>query len=147
MLYNHTITDHFLHPQNIGALNDADGIGEVGSISCGEVVRIFIKINDGVIIKTGFEVFGGAAAIAGASVLTELVKGKTTDEALHLAGSGKLDTALDGLPPSRLKSAVFVCEALQAAIKNYYDNNGIVYDLFEFALGCSMCDGCGDEFV
>ena len=142
MLYNDQIMEHFLNPKNMGAVRNSDGIGEVGSIHCGDVIRLFIKVDSGIITSSGFEVFGGAAAIASASYLTEAIKGKTLSDALLLANSGELDKALGGFPASRLKSAVFVCEALQAAIKKYYDNNGIGYDPFDFAIGCSLCDGC-----
>ena len=142
MLYNDVILENFLHPKNAGEIENADGTGEVGSIGCGDVVRLTIRVEDDIITDAKFAVFGGAAALACASFITNAIKNKTTEEALSIASSGELDRALGGLPAARLKSAVFVCEAVQAAIKNYYDKNGIGYDPFDFALGCSICDGC-----
>ncbi len=142
MLYNDVILENFLHPENVGEIENADGAGEVGSISCGDVVSLTIRVENNIITNAKFTVFGGAAAIACASFITKTIRNRTPEEALSIASSGELDRALGGLPAARLKSAVFVCEAVQAAIKNYYDRNGIGYDPFDFALGCSICDGC-----
>ena len=131
--------DHFQHPRNVGKLDDADGIGEVGNAKCGDIMRMYIKVDDGIITDCKFNTFGCGSAIATSSMATELIKGKSVKEALTLSNQAVVD-ALDGLPPQKIHCSVLAEEAVRAAIKDYYDKNGIAYDPRELEIhDCEHC--------
>ena len=118
-LYSEKVMDHFRNPRNVGQIDDADGIGEVGNAKCGDIMRMYIKVNDGIITDVKFNTFGCASAIATSSMATELIKGKSIDEALQLTNSAVVE-ALEGLPPVKLHCSVLAEEAVRAAIDNYH---------------------------
>ena len=126
-LYSDKVMDHFQNPRNVGKLDDADGIGEVGNAKCGDIMRMYIKVRDGVIVDCKFNTFGCGSAIASSSMATEMIKGKPVDEALELSNKAVVE-ALDGLPAYKLHCSVLAEEAVRAAVKDYYDKNGIAYD-------------------
>ncbi|MGI5891662.1 MAG: Fe-S cluster assembly scaffold protein NifU [Bacillota bacterium] len=128
MAYSEKVIDHFSNPRNLGKMEDADGIGEVGNAKCGDIMKIYIKVDDGVISDVKFNTFGCAAAIATSSMATEMIKGKTIEEALKLSNKAVVE-ALDELPPAKMHCSVLAEEAVRAAIKDYYDKNGIEYDI------------------
>ncbi|MBE5918360.1 MAG: Fe-S cluster assembly scaffold protein NifU [Pseudobutyrivibrio ruminis] len=131
-LYSEKVMDHFRNPRNVGVIEDADGVGEVGNPVCGDIMKIYLKINDEQVIDdVKFETFGCGSAIASSSMATELIKGKPLDEALKLTNKAVTE-ALDGLPPHKLHCSVLAEEAIKSAVKNYYDNNGIEYDPADF---------------
>lgn len=131
-LYSEKVMDHFRNPRNVGVIDDADGVGEVGNPVCGDIMKIYLKINDDQIIDdVKFETFGCGSAIASSSMATELIKGKPLSEALQLTNKAVTE-ALDGLPPHKLHCSVLAEEAIKSAVKNYYDNNGIEYDPTDF---------------
>lgn len=123
--------DHFRNPRNLGKLDDADGIGEVGNARCGDIMKMYIKVKDGIITDVKFNTFGCGSAIASSSMATELIKGKPLDQALELTNKAVVE-ALDGLPAHKLHCSVLAEEAIRAAIKDYYDKNGIAYDKAKF---------------
>ncbi len=139
-LYSDKVMDHFQNPRNVGKLDDADGIGEVGNAKCGDIMRMYIKVRDGVIVDCKFNTFGCGSAIATSSMATELIKGKPIDEALELSNKAVVE-ALDGLPAYKLHCSVLAEEAVKAAVKDYYDRNGIAYDpeLFKNLEDCEHC--------
>ena len=144
MLYSEKVMDHFEHPRNVGKLPDADGIGEVGNAKCGDIMRMYIKVKDNVITDVKFSTFGCGSAIATSSMATEMIKGKTLDEALTLSNKAVVE-ALDGLPAHKLHCSVLTEEAVRAVIKDYYDKHGIDYDKEQF---CSFdCVACHSEDV
>ena len=131
--------DHFQNPRNLGKMEDADGIGEVGNAKCGDIMKMYIKVNDGVITDVKFNTFGCGSAIASSSMATEMIKGKPIEEALQLSNKAVVE-ALDGLPTHKIHCSVLAEEAVKAAVKDYYDKNGISYDENEFAPGnCPHC--------
>ncbi len=139
-LYSDKVMDHFQNPRNVGKLDDADGIGEVGNAKCGDIMRMYIKVRDGIIVDCKFNTFGCGSAIATSSMATELIKGKPIDEALELSNKAVVE-ALDGLPAYKLHCSVLAEEAVKAAVKDYYDKNGIAYDpeLFKNVENCEHC--------
>lgn len=126
-LYSQKVMDHFKNPRNVGVIEDADGVGEVGNAVCGDIMKIYLKIDDGIITDVKFETFGCGSAIASSSMATELIKGKPLSEALALTNKAVTE-ALDGLPAHKLHCSVLAEEAIQAAVKDYYDHNNISYD-------------------
>ncbi len=141
-LYSEKVMDHFRNPRNIGVIEDADGVGEVGNAKCGDIMKIYLKIQDDVISDVKFETFGCGSAIASSSMATEMIKGKPVSEALEVSNRAVAE-ALDGLPPHKLHCSVLAEEAIKAAVKDYYDKNGIEYDKSQFP-DCASCDhGCG----
>ena len=139
MLYSEKVMDHFRNPRNVGEIENADGIGEVGNAKCGDIMKIYLKIEDNIIQDVKFETFGCGSAIATSSMATELIKGKSLDEALTLSNKAVVE-ALDGLPPQKVHCSVLAEEAVKAAIKDYYDKNGITYDPSQLCSGdCSCC--------
>ena len=131
-LYSEKVMDHFRNPRNVGVIEDADGVGEVGNPVCGDIMKIYLKINDEQVIDdVKFETFGCGSAIASSSMATELIKGKPLSEALLLTNKAVTE-ALDGLPAHKLHCSVLAEEAIKSAVKNYYDNNGIEYDPADF---------------
>ncbi len=117
-MYSEKVMDHFMHPRNAGEIEDADGVGEEGNLKCGDIMKVFIKVEDNIIKDIKFKTFGCAAAIATSSMATELVKGKTIEEALELTNKAVAE-ALDGLPPAKVHCSVLAEEAIHAAIKDY----------------------------
>lgn len=139
MLYSEKVMDHFRNPRNVGDIPDADGVGEVGNAKCGDIMKMYLKIEDGVIVDVKFETFGCGSAIATSSMATELIKGKKVEEALKLTNQAVVE-ALDGLPAHKIHCSVLAEEAVRAAIKDYYDKNGIAYDPEQFCDGdCACC--------
>ena len=139
MLYSEKVMDHFQNPRNVGKIDDADGIGEVGNAKCGDIMRMYIKVKDNIITDVKFNTFGCGSAIATSSIATEMIKGKPIEEALKLTNKAVVE-ALDGLPAHKIHCSVLAEEAVKAAVKDYYDKNGISYDENEFAPGnCPHC--------
>ena len=138
-LYTDTVMDHFLHPRNVGEIADADGVGEVGNAKCGDIMKMYLKINGNVIEDVKFETFGCGSAIASSSMATELIKGKTIEEALAVTNKQVVD-ALGGLPAYKLHCSVLAEESIKAAVKDYYDRNNIPYDHSKFP-DCEHCEG------
>ena len=117
-LYNKTVMEHFLNPRNMGDLKDADGIGEVGAAACGDIMKMSLKIKDNIIVDARFKTFGCGSAIASSSIATELIKGRSIDEAMNFSNQEVVD-ALGGLPPVKIHCSVLAEEALKAALKDY----------------------------
>lgn len=139
-LYSEKVMDHFRNPRNVGVIEDADGVGEVGNVKCGDIMKIYLKIENDVIVDVKFETFGCGSAIASSSMATEMIKGKKISEALELTNKAVAE-ALDGLPPAKLHCSVLAEEAVKSAVKDYYDKNGIIYDCKLFH-DCSTCEHC-----
>ncbi len=121
--YSEKVMDHFMHPRNMGEIEDASGVGEVGNPACGDVMRLYLKIEDDKIVDAKFKTFGCGAAIASSSMTTELIKGKSIDEALKLSNQA-VSEALGGLPPAKQHCSVLAEEALQAALEDYKKKKG-----------------------
>ena len=138
-LYTETVMDHFTHPRNVGEIPDADGVGEVGNAKCGDIMKMYLKIKDDRIEDVKFETFGCGSAIASSSMATELIKGKTIEDALAVTNKQVVD-ALGGLPAYKLHCSVLAEESIKAAVKNYYDRNNIPYDHSKFP-DCEHCEG------
>jgi len=117
-LYNPTVMDHFMNPRNMGDLRDADGVGEVGAAACGDIMKISLKIRDGKIEDARFKTFGCGSAIASSSMATELIKGRTIEEAMSFSNQ-EVVNALGGLPPVKIHCSVLAEEALKAALEDY----------------------------
>ncbi|MBR0313387.1 MAG: Fe-S cluster assembly scaffold protein NifU [Oscillospiraceae bacterium] len=139
-LYSETVMDHFRNPRNVGVIDDADGVGEVGNAKCGDIMTMYLKIDGDTISDVKFETFGCGSAIASSSMATELIKGKPVSEALQLTNKAVAE-ALDGLPAHKLHCSVLAEEAIKAALKDYYDKHGIAYDHSLFP-DCAHCEGC-----
>ena len=119
-MYTEKVLDHFSNPRNMGEVEDANGVGMVGNAKCGDIMRMFIKVNDdGIIEDCGFKTFGCGAAIATSSMATEMIKGKSIDEALKLSNAAVVE-ALEGLPPQKIHCSVLAEEAVKSAIEDYY---------------------------
>lgn len=130
-LYSEKVMDHFTNPRNVGKIEDADGIGEVGNARCGDIMKIYLKIDNDIITDVKFNTFGCGSAIASSSMATELIKGKPLSQALELTNKAVAE-ALDGLPAHKMHCSVLAEEAIRAAIKDYYDKHGIAYDKAQF---------------
>ena len=139
-LYSEKVMDHFRNPRNVGAIENADGVGEVGNAKCGDIMNIYLKIDNDVISDVKFETFGCGSAIASSSMATELIKGKPVTEALELTNKAVVE-ALDGLPAHKVHCSVLAEDAIQAALKDYYDKNGIEYDK-SLLPDCESCGHC-----
>lgn len=124
MLYSEKVMDHFTNPRNVGDIEDADGIGEVGNAKCGDIMKMFLKIDNGVITDIKFKTFGCGAAVATSSMATEMIKGQKLEDALKLTNKAVVE-ALDGLPDSKLHCSVLAKQALKAAISDYYKRQGV----------------------
>ena len=141
-LYSEKVMDHFRNPRNVGQIDDADGVGEVGNAKCGDIMRMYLKVDDNQIITdVKFNTFGCGSAIATSSMATELIKGKTVKEALELSNKAVVE-ALDGLPVHKLHCSVLAEQAVRAAVKDYYDRHGIAYDESQFPAehDCESCE-------
>lgn len=121
-MYSEKVMDHFRNPRNVGEIPDADGVGEIGNVSCGDVMKIFIKVQDDIIRDVKFQTFGCGSAIATSSMVTEMVKGKTLDEAERITNKAVAE-ALDGLPPEKMHCSNLAADALHKAIKDYRQKN------------------------
>ena len=119
MLYSEKVMDHFRNPRNVGTIEDADGVGEVGNATCGDIMKIFLKIENNTIVDVKFSTFGCGSAIASSSMATELIKGKSVDEAMTLTNKAVAE-ALDGLPAHKMHCSVLAEEAIQAALGDYH---------------------------
>ncbi len=139
MMYSEKVMDHFTNPRNVGTIEDANAVGQVGNAKCGDIMKIYMKIEDDIIKDVKFKTFGCGAAVATSSMATELVKGKTIDEALGLTNKAVME-ALDGLPPVKVHCSVLAEEAIAAAIQNYYDRLGIDKKVAKGCDGC--CETC-----
>ena len=117
-LYSDKVMEHFLQPRNVGVIEDADGVGEVGNAKCGDIMKMYLKIDDDIITDVKFETFGCASAIASSSMATELIKGQRVEDALQLINKAVAE-ALDGLPPHKLHCSVLAEEAIQSALEDY----------------------------
>ena len=142
-LYSEKVMDHFRNPRNVGVIENADGVGEVGNRVCGEIMKIYLKIRDDTIADVKFETFGCGSAIASSSMATELIKGKPISDALQLTNKAVTE-ALGGLPAHKLHCSVLAEEAIKAALQDYYEKNGIEYDHSQFP-DCEGCCGCCGE--
>ena len=141
-LYSEKVMDHFQHPRNVGKLPGADGVGEVGNAKCGDIMKIYLKIDNDIITDVKFNTFGCGSAIATSSMATEMIKGKTIEEALTLSNKAVVE-ALDGLPANKIHCSVLAEQAVKAAVKDYYDKHGIAYD--QEALCTGDCEVCGHD--
>ena len=142
MMYSDKVWDHFSNPRNVGEIADADGVGQVGNATCGDIMKIYLKIDNDVISDVKFETFGCGSAIASSSMATEMIKGKPVSEALQLTNQAVAE-ALDGLPAHKLHCSVLAEEAIKSALKDYYDKNGIAYDAAQFP-NCEDCAHCAE---
>jgi len=125
MAYSEKVMDHFRNPRNIGSIPEANGVGEVGSAKCGDIMKIYLKINDNDIIEdVTFETFGCGSAIASSSMATEMIKGKHVSEAIKLSNKAVIE-ALEGLPPQKIHCSVLAEQAIKAALVNFYDEKGL----------------------
>ncbi len=124
MLYSEKVMDHFSNPRNVGEIEDADGIGEVGNAKCGDIMKMYIKVENNVITDVKFKTFGCGAAVATSSIATEMIKGKTIDDALNLTNKAVVE-ALEGLPPAKLHCSVLAEQAMKSAIADYYKRQGV----------------------
>ena len=140
-LYSDKVMDHFRNPRNVGIIDDADGVGEVGNPVCGDIMKIYLKIADNTITDVKFETFGCGSAIATSSMATEMIKGKKVSEALELSNRAVVE-ALGGLPAQKIHCSVLAEEAVRAAVKDYYDRNHIPYG-DELTACQGHCDTCG----
>lgn len=130
MMYSEKVMEHFRNPRNMGEIPDADGVGTVGNPVCGDMMIIYIKVKDNRIADIKFKTFGCGAAIATSSMITELAKGKTLEEAMKITRADVAD-ALDGLPPIKMHCSNLAADALHAAIKDYYNRRGIKKEVKE----------------
>ena len=130
-LYSDKVMDHFMNPRNVGSMENADGVGEVGNAKCGDIMKIYLKVEAGIITDVKFETFGCASAIASSSMATEMIKGKPIDQALALTNKAVAE-ALDGLPAHKMHCSVLAEQAIRNAIKDYYDKNNIPYNSEDF---------------
>mgnify|MGYP001138742375 CR=1 FL=1 len=141
-MYNQKVMDVFANPHNVGVIENADGEGVVGNPTCGDIMKIYLKIDNDVISDVKFETFGCGSAIASSSMATEMIKGKPVSEALQLTNKAVAE-ALDGLPAHKLHCSVLAEEAIKSALKDYYDKNGIAYDAAQFP-NCEDCAHCAE---
>ena len=139
-LYSEKVMDHFRNPRNVGVIEDADGVGEVGNAKCGDIMKIYLKIEHDVVADVKFETFGCGSAIASSSMATELIKGKPLSEVMQLTNRAVVE-ALDGLPVHKVHCSVLAEEAIKKALQDYYDKHEIDYDKSLFP-NCESCDHC-----
>lgn len=142
MVYSEKVMEHFANPRNVGELSDANGVGEVGNAKCGDIMKMYLKIENNVIADVRFKTFGCGAAVATSSIATEMIKGKPLEEALKLTNRAVVE-ALDGLPPVKLHCSVLAEQAVKAAIADYYRRQGIDPTPFVGELNGCDCEHCG----
>ena len=140
MEYSQKVMEHFAAPHNVGVLEDANGVGEVGNAKCGDIMKMYLKIDDDVVTDVKFETFGCGSAIASSSMATELIKGKPVAEAMQLTNKAVVE-ALDGLPAVKVHCSVLAEQAVKAAVADYYKRKGISTDICQ----CADCEGCCDH--
>lgn len=140
MMYSEKVLDHFTNPRNVGELPDANGVGEVGNAKCGDIMKMYLKIEDDIIVDVKFQTFGCASAIATSSIATDLIKGQPVGEALKLTNQAVVE-ALDGLPAVKVHCSVLAEQAIKAALADYYKRQGIENELSR----CADCQGCCDH--
>jgi len=126
-MYTDKVMDHFTNPRNVGEIENADGVGEVGNVKCGDIMRMYLKIEDNVIVDVKFKTFGCGSAVASSSVSTELIKGKTIQEALQLTNREVIES-LGGLPPVKVHCSVLAEQAIKAAILDYANKNNLEFE-------------------
>lgn len=141
-MYSQKVMEHFASPHNVGEIPDANGVGEVGNPKCGDIMKMYLKINDGVIEDVKFKTFGCGAAIATSSIATDMIKGSTVEDALKLTNKAVVE-ALDGLPPQKIHCSVLAEEAVKSAIADYYTRQGIDPEPLVGKLE-PHCEGCGE---
>ena len=124
MLYSDKVMDHFANPRNVGEIEDADGVGEVGNAKCGDIMKMYIKVDGDIITDCKFKTFGCGAAVATSSIATEMIKGKSIDNALGLTNKAVVE-ALEGLPPQKIHCSVLAEQAVRSALSDYYTRKGI----------------------
>ena len=124
MVYSEKVMEHFANPRNVGEIEDANGVGEIGNAKCGDIMKMYLKIENGIVADVKFKTFGCGAAIATSSIATEMIKGKSIDDALKLTNKAVVE-ALDGLPAAKLHCSVLAEQAVKAAIADYYTRQGI----------------------
>lgn len=139
-LYSDKVMEHFRNPRNVGIIENADGIGEVGNAKCGDIMKIYLKIDNDLITDVKFETFGCGSAIASSSMATELIKGKPIKDALSLTNKA-VAKALDGLPAHKMHCSVLAEEAIKSALRSYYEKNNIEYDKQQLCEGNCCCHG------
>ncbi|RKD27923.1 nitrogen fixation protein NifU [Caminicella sporogenes DSM 14501] len=123
-MYNEKVMDHFMNPRNVGEIENADGVGQVGNVKCGDIMKMYLKIEDGVIVDVKFKTFGCGSAIATSSIATEMIKGKTVEEAVKLTNKAVVE-ALEGLPAQKVHCSVLAEQAVKAALYDYAQKNNI----------------------
>ncbi len=143
-MYSEKVMDHFLNPRNMGEIPDADAVGTVGNAKCGDIMRIYLKIENDVIVDIRFKTFGCGSAIATSSMATEMIKGKTLEEALDLTNKAVAE-ALDGLPPQKMHCSLLAEQAVKSALKEYYERTGRMTDALRARFGILDEDGHGEE--
>ncbi len=131
MEYSEKVMEHFVNPHNVGKLEDADGVGEVGNAKCGDIMKMYLKIENDIITDVKFNTYGCASAIATSSIATDMIKGQPLSEALKLTNKAVVE-ALDGLPAVKIHCSVLAEQAIKAAVKDYYDKNNIEYNPADF---------------
>lgn len=142
MVYSEKVMEHFANPRNVGELPDANGVGEVGNAKCGDIMKMYLKIEDGTVKDVRFKTFGCGAAVATSSIATEMIKRKPLEEALKLTNKAVVE-ALDGLPPVKLHCSVLAEQAVKAAIADYYRRQGIDPTPFVGEVCDHDCEHCG----
>ena len=142
-MYTEQVMEHFTNPRNVGEIENADGVGEVGNAKCGDIMKIFLKINNGIIEDVKFKTYGCASAIATSSIATEMIKGQPIEKAIELSNKAVVE-ALGGLPAHKIHCSVLSEEAVKAALRNYYEKQGIdpTPILGEAVHDCHDCEGC-----
>ena len=140
-MYSEKVMDHFSNPRNVGEIENADGVGQVGNAKCGDIMKMYLKIEDNIIVDAKFKTFGCGAAVATSSMATELVKGKTVEEAMQLTNKAVAE-ALDGLPPAKMHCSNLAEEAIAAALNDYRIKNGLI-DPSEASVCSGCCSSCG----
>ena len=139
-LYSEVVMDHFMNPRNVGTIENADGVGSVGNAKCGDIMKIYLKIENDIIADVKFETFGCGSAIASSSMATEMIKGKSIQDAAALTNKAVAE-ALEGLPAQKMHCSVLAEEAIKAALKDYFEKNNIPYDKKQFP-DCENCAHC-----
>ncbi len=142
-MYSEKVMDHFTNPRNVGEIENADGVGQVGNAKCGDIMKVYLKIEDDVIVDVKFKTFGCGAAVATSSMATELIKGKSVEEASKLTNKAVAE-ALDGLPPVKMHCSVLAEEAVAAALEDYRKRKGTGTAEVQQCQGC--CGRCGETF-
>lgn len=141
MVYSEKVMEHFSNPHNVGEIENADGIGEVGNAKCGDIMKMYLKIDNEIVTDVKFKTFGCGAAIATSSIATDMIKGKPLAQALQLTNKAVVE-ALDGLPAVKLHCSVLAEQAVKAAIADYYRKNGREEEAAELETHCADCESC-----